>query len=86
MLRPKGDGVRVGREAVAQLSSNSCGWTHQVVVGSSNVVSFLVPEMQNQLSVITRIIYASRTSVTMCATKRYITRRTVQEAETKYAL
>jgi hypothetical protein len=85
MLCPKGDGVPVGREAVAQLSSNSCGWTHQVVVGSGNVVSFVVPEMQNQLSVTTRIIYADRTFVT-CATKRYTTRRTVQEAETRYAL
>lgn len=86
MLRPQGDGVPVGREAVAQLSSNSCGWTYRVVVGSGDLVSFVVPEMQNRFTVITTAYYLWSTHiVTTCATKRYIMRRTVKEAETRYA-
>lgn len=86
MLRPEGDGVPVGREAVAQLSSNSCGWTYRMVVGSGDLVSFVVPEMQNRFTVITTAYYLWSTHiVTTCATKRYIMRRTVKEAETRYA-
>lgn len=52
VLCPKGEGVLIAREAVSKLSSNSCGHIHQVVVRSSKAVPLVVPEMQNELSVV----------------------------------
>lgn len=45
VLRPEGEGVLIGREAVGQLRPNRRArqWGHQVVVGGAEAVALVVP-------------------------------------------